>query len=105
MNDVDFLVKLRDAGAMIADAANERLEKLEPPTVKYDERDYDKLTWADKEGTKSPYQQTTKEANQNSEVFQALQQILTDRKGFWQSPSHKYWFHQNNSDVIDRRKK
>ncbi len=102
---VEFLVKLRDAAQMIADAANERLEKMVPPEVKYDEKDFDGLKWKTKEGTKGEYQQTTKEANENNEAFQALKQILQDHKGFWQNSSHKYWFHQNNQNIIDRRKK
>jgi len=102
---VDFLVKLRDAGAMIMDAANEQLEKIAPPNVKYGEKDFEKLSWTQKEGTKSPYEQTTKEANNNSEVFQALQGILSDHKQFWQSSTHKYWNHQGDVNIIDRRKK
>jgi len=102
--DVEFLVKLRDAAQMIADAADEQLEKIKPPTVKYDSKDFDKLSWTVKEGTKSSYEQTTKEANDN-EIFKALQQILADHKGFWQSSTYKYWNHQDNQDIIDRRKK
>jgi len=102
---VDFLVKLRDAGAMIMDAANEQLEKIAPPNVKYGEKDFEKLSWTVKEGTKGDYEQTTKEANNNSEVFQALQQILQDHKGFWQSSSHKHWNHQGDVNSVDRRKK
>jgi len=102
---VEFYVKLRDAGQLMADAANEQLEKMTPPSVKHSEKDFDSLKWETKEGTKSPYEQTTKEANNNSEVFQALQQILSDHKQFWQSSSHKYWNHQGDADTIDRRKK
>jgi len=34
MSNIDFLVKLRDAAQMIADAANEYLEKLTPDETK-----------------------------------------------------------------------
>jgi vacuolar-type H+-ATPase subunit E/Vma4 len=102
---VEFLVKLRDATQMIADAANEQLEKMTPSEVRYGENDFDSLKWETKSGTKGEYQQTTKEANDNNEVFQALKQILQDHKSFWQNSSYKYWFHQNNPDIIDRRKK
>ena len=105
MSSVDFLVKLRDATTMIADACNEQLEKLAPPSVKYDVKDFDSLKWETKTGTKGEYQQTTKEANNNSEIFQALQQVLSDSKGFWQNSSHKFWFHRENRDIIDRRRK
>jgi len=100
---VEFVVKLRDACQMMADAAEEYLEKQVPVGAKTE--DFNKLSWTDKEGSKSPYEQTTKEANQNSEVFQALQQILSDHKGFWQNSTHKYWDHQGDKDIIDRRKK
>lgn len=102
---VEFLLKLRDAAQMIADAAEEYLEKQAPTDVRAKTEDFNKLSWTKKEGTKGDYEQTTKEANQNSEIFQVLQQILTEHKGFWQSSDHKYWFHQNNRDIIDKRKK
>lgn len=105
MSNVDFLVKLRDAATMIADAANEQLEKMAPPEVKYDEADFEKLFWETKEGSKGPYEQTSKKATNNHEIFQLLQKILKERNGFWQSKTHKYWFDRNDSDVIDRRKK
>jgi len=102
---VDFLVKLRDAAQQIADAANEQLEKMAPVDVKQSKEDFDKLAWTEKEGSKAPYQQTTKEGNANSEVFQALQKIIVDRKGFCVLGGYKYWLHQSNQDIIDRRKK
>ena len=38
---VDFFVNVRDAAAMILDAANEQLEKMVPVETKYDEDDFD----------------------------------------------------------------
>ena len=102
---VEFLVKLRDAATMIADAAQEQLEKHVPAEVKHGNKDFDSLKWETKEGTKGSYEQTRKEANDNSEVFQGLQQILADHKGFWQNSNRKYWHHQGNADIIDRRRK
>lgn len=106
MSNVDFLVKLRDAGIMIADAANEQLEKMTPPIVKVDSKDFNKLQWTKREGSNNnPYEQTDKEDNRNSEAFQALQQILGEHNGFWQNSGYKYWYHQSDKDTIDRRKK
>jgi len=105
MSEVPFLVKLRDAATMIADAANEQLEKIAPPEAKYDEKDFDSLFWESKEGSKGPFQQTSKKATNNSDLFQLLQKILKDHNGFWQSKAHKYWFDNQNPDVIDRRQK
>ena len=101
---VEFVLKLRDACQMIADAANEYLEKEAPVNVKAKTEDFNKLSWEIKSGTKGDYEQTTKEANRDNEVFQELQQTLAEHKGFWQNSSFKYWNHQDNLDIIDRRK-
>ena len=82
MSSVDFLVKLRDAAQMMADAANEQLEKMAPPSVKYGEKDFDALFWETKQGSKGEYQQTSKNATNNHPVFQALQAVLKEKKGF-----------------------
>jgi len=105
MSSVEFLVKLRDAAQMIADAATEQLEKMTPPEVKYDNKDFENLKYETKSGSKGDYQQASKEANENSEVFRALQKLLVDKGGFWQSSTHKYWIHSGNTDLIDRRRK
>ena len=102
---VKFLLKLRDTAQMIADAANEQLEKMPPPEVRHSKEDFDKLFWEDLQGSKGPYQQTSKEANSNSEVFQGLQTILKEHNGFCNIGTYKYWAHQGNLDLIDRRKK
>lgn len=102
---VEFLVKLRDSAQMLADAANEELEKRTPPEVKYDKEDFDKLFWEEVQGTKGPYQQTSKKANNNSEPFQALQTILKEHNGFVHIGPYKYWNHQDDPDTIDRRHK
>ena len=102
---VDLLVKMRDYHQAIADALNEELEKHGPPEAKYATKDYNRLKWETKTGTKGNYEQTTKEANQGNEVFKALQQILKSHKGFVQLGNFKFWFDRNNEDVIDRRAK
>jgi len=101
---VEFLVKLRDAAQLIADAANEQLERITPAEVR-DSGDFDTLFWEDREGAKGLYQQTSKKATNNHEIFQALQAILKEHKGFYHIGAYKYWFDNNNPDIIDRRKK
>lgn len=96
------------ANAQEAAAVNMKQQiykRVKTAQAKYDEKDFNGLKWETKEGTKGEYQQTTKEANQNNEIFQALQQILKDHSGFWQSSAHKYWNHRDDKDTIDRRKK
>lgn len=102
---VEFLVKLRDAAQMMADAANEYLEKQAPADVKASEQDFGKLFWEDLQGNKGPFQRTSKKANNNSDVWQALQAVLKEHKGFCHIGAWKYWFDNNDPEVIDRRKK
>lgn len=102
---VDLLVKLRDAHQMAADALNDEIEKKAPVEVKHDSKDFDKLAYTEKQGSKGPYYQTSKEANNNSQLFQDLQKIVKDHKGFCQFGNFKYWFDRSNEDIIDRRAK
>lgn len=105
MSDIELALKVRDALQMAADAYNEYVEKRAPPQVKYGEKDFGKLPWADLKGNKGPFQRTSKKACNNSEIFQALQTILRDHKGFCGIGVYKYWFDNQNPDVIDRRRK
>ena len=66
--------------------------------------DFNKLPYEKKQGTKGEYEQTSKRSTNNSDVFQALQKKLREHNGFWQYKEFKYWFHQQDQDVIDRRK-
>jgi len=102
---VEYHVKCRDAYQQLADAHSEEIERMKPPEIKYDEKDYDCLNWKTISGTKADYEQTTREANQGSEVFQGLQQILKDHAGFLQTSTHKLWFHSGDENTIDRRRK
>ena len=105
MSNIEFFVKLRDAAQMMADAANEYLEKQAPASVRAKAEDFDKLFWEDREGAKGPYQQTSKKTTNNHEIFQALQSILKSHNGFCKIGAYNYWSHQGNVDVVDRRKK
>jgi len=75
------------------------------PEIKHGSKDFDSLKWTTKESAKGPYRQTTKEANENNEVFQSLQAVLKKNNGFAVLSGTKFWFHQNNNDIIDRRGK
>jgi len=59
LSKIEFLVKLRDGAQLIADAANEQLEREAPPEVKVSKEDVDGLKWETKEGAKGVYEQTT----------------------------------------------
>jgi hypothetical protein len=101
---VEFLVKLRDAAAMMADAANEYLESLAPPEAKEEALDYSKLFWEKKQGEKGEYEQTSEKVNQNCDLWKKLKAKVKEHKGFWLNSGYKFWFHQQDESVIDRRK-
>jgi len=103
MSDVEFLVKLRDAAQMVADAANEQLEKQKPAEAKRDVKDFDGLFWENKNGAKGPFQRTSKRANNNHPVFEDLQKIIKDHNGFVKLGNYSYWFDNRDPNVIDRR--
>jgi len=88
---------------MIADAANEQLEKAKPPEAKRDPKDFNKLFWENRNGNKGPYEATGKKANNNSELYQDLHKIIKDKGGFCVLGSHKYWVFSNDPDMIGRR--
>ena len=71
----------------------------------YSDKDFDGLFWETKTGTKGEYQQTNKKANNNHPVFQALQAILKEKDGFCILGGYKFWTHQGDVNLIDRRKK
>ena len=66
--------------------------------------DYNKLFWEDLQSTKGPFQQTSKKATNNSDLFQELKAKLKKHKGFCIIGPFKYWFHYQDQDIIDRRK-
>jgi len=110
---VEFLVKLRDGAQMIADAANEYLETLAPAGVKENKEpaavqetalDVSKLFWEKKQGEKGEYEQTSEKANQNCDVWKQLKAKVKEHEGFCQNSGYKFWFHQQDENVIDRRK-
>lgn len=101
---------LHEEGALLEESktaveADKQSEKTAPPETTYTEEDFNKLFWETKQGTKGEYQQTSKTTTANNPVFQALQALLKEKRGFCQLGAYKYWFHQNDADVIDRRKK
>jgi hypothetical protein len=66
--------------------------------------DVSKLFWEKKQGEKGEYEQTSEKANQNSDLWKTLKVKVKEHKGFWQNGGYKFWFHQQDENVIDRRK-
>jgi len=100
---VDLYVKLRDHHQAVADAYNEELEKHRPPETaeKPTETQFNSLQWTTKEGTKGNYQQTE---DDSSEDFSNLSDYIKAHQGFCKLYGWKVWLHNNNPDIIDRRR-
>jgi len=111
MSSVEFLLKLRDAAQMMADAANEYLERLAPPEVRetdLHEEPYEELPWEDGEGSKGPYQMATEKDNEGQQqLFNDLRNILKRNNGRFTEKSWRcyYWLGSKDDKIIFRRKK
>lgn len=57
MSEIDFLVRLRDASAMILDACETRLDALAPAEVR--DIDLTKIKWESMKGDKGPYEKSS----------------------------------------------
>lgn len=93
MSEIAFLVKLRDACQLIADAANEFLETKGPVPGKWDPS---KITWERVEGSKGFYQRSRDVDNLE---FQALLKDLTAHKGKMRHKRYFYWLFQDGTIV------
>jgi len=80
MSEADFLVKVRDGATMIADACQERLEKLGPKetrqTVAVKEETFTMLKFENQEGAKIGSYQVAYEKNNIPEKFNTAHNIL-----------------------------
>lgn len=81
MSEADFLVKLRDGATMIADAAQERLEKLGPKESSTDASpDLSMIAWKPVAGPRGPFEIAETEANKNA-AFERLTAYLSGHAG------------------------
>lgn len=85
---VEFLVKLRDAATMMADAANEQLERLAPKETKGLPWAIDKISWQEATGSKGPYfranaQSTVDFKNMLEDVKSHGGKLFRDGEFFW----------------------
>jgi hypothetical protein len=110
MSEVDFLVKMRDGASMIADACNERLEKLAPPETKEAEQPREMRTWnwnpngikwTDATGKKGSYE---KSEDYNSLDHKALIKDLAAHQSKLSRDGFFYWLFENGS-TIGRKKR
>ena len=101
LSSVEFLVKLRDAAQLMADAANEYLERLAPKEEKHS-WDPLKIKWVQAEGSKGPYERSE---DVNNLEFKAMLNDLASHNGKTQRNGYFYWTFQNGSTVGRKKRK
>jgi hypothetical protein len=97
---VEFVVKLRDAATMIADAANEYLEKMAPKDEEKSKWDSSKVKWVQAEGTKGPYE---KADPQVTDDFKNMLADLKAHNGKVTRDGFFYWIF-DDAKTIGRKK-
>ena len=95
-NDVMFVVKLRDAAQIIADAANEYLEKQAPEDEEKPSWDPSKIKWDEAEGPKGKFERSE---DINNLDFKALVKDLAHHKGKLTRDNLFYWLFENGVTV------
>lgn len=104
MTNSEFLIKLRDAAAMIVDAANQELEKLTPPELK--NWDPQKIKWVEAEGSKGPYQRypAQDEKAESTEDYRNLLADLRDHGDKLARGGFFYWLFQDGGTIGRKRR-
>jgi len=87
VSEADFLVKVRDGAAMIADACGERLEKLRP---RQNEPVWspEKIVWQPSQGDKGPFEKCTDFQNKE---YSAMLTDINNHMGAMYRDSTFYW--------------
>jgi len=101
LSSVEFLVKLRDAAQMMADAANEYLERLAPKDEAKHNWDPSKIQWKEAQGTRGLYERSE---DVNSPDFKELMKDLETHNGKLMRNGFFYW-RFSKSAVIGRKKR
>lgn len=106
MSSVDFLVKLRDGAQMMADAANEYLEKLAPKDEAKHNWNPSKIPWVLTQGSRGPYEKASAEETSVSPDFVALLEDLKAHGGKLQREGWFYWkFDKATTPTVGRKKR
>ena len=113
MSEIDFLVKVRDGATMIADACQERLEKLGPKearqTLAVKEETLTTLKFEDQEGAKIGSYQVAYEKNNIPEKFNTARNILQQSNATinarYYGPEYEFTYWLYGSGKIYRQRK
>ena len=95
---VDFLVRLRDALTMAAEATNDYVESLAPPGVREEKAAWnpEKIAWTQKTGARGAYEQSE---DFNNTEFKAMLSDITAHTGKLTRDGFFYWQFQNGATV------
>jgi hypothetical protein len=105
----EFVVTICNANRQINEAGDHLINVLGKPILEAEkeesqkptEDDFNALNWITKQGTKGDYQQVE---NDGSSAFKAVQQYIKAHKGFCHLHGFKIWLHNNNENLIDRKR-
>ena len=101
--NVEFLVRLRDALQMAADACEEYLQKLTPKEIKT-AWNPNRISWIEANGPSGAYQKASEENNKDNFDFKLLLQDLDEHDGRLTRNHWFYWkFSKNNT--VGRKKR
>jgi hypothetical protein len=104
MSEVDFLVKLRDGATMIADAAQERLEKLGPRGIVTDQiPDLNQVVWKPSTGPKGAFDLAEAKTNENCAAFKDLVSYLAAHAGKATIQGFFVWKFTDSSGSVGRK--
>jgi len=71
------------------------------PVQKPTEQQFNSLQWTTKTGTRGDYQQIE---NDKSQEFKILAEYVKSKGGFCNIHGFKVWLHNQNENIIDRKK-
>jgi hypothetical protein len=99
MSEPEFLVKMRDGATMIADACQERLEKLATTSTGKSTWNPDRIKWTETEGSSGLYE---KSEDVNSPDFKELLKDLSAHNGKLTRDGLFYWKFERG-DAVGRK--
>jgi hypothetical protein len=100
-----LVLSLHEEGKLLEES--QRVAEAEKPVTvvtedkKPTEAQFNAPNWVTKDGSKGNYQQAE---NDKTETFRIIQQYVKSKGGFCNIHGFKTWFHNNNENIIDRKR-
>lgn len=103
MSEVDFLVKVRDAAAIVLDACQERLEKLGPKASGDRVPDLSQIIWKQTTGPKGAFEVAEAKTNEKNVAFNDLIAYLQAHDGKATIEGFFAWKFTDSSGSVGRK--